>query len=98
MPPLGAEQHPLLQGWFVPQTDVQVLVVRSQALPVGQSPAVRQPHLLAPVPATATHPLPVGFPTQEVQAGWPVLQAAPVVPALQVLLPGAQHPPLHAVC
>ncbi|MGH7293798.1 MAG: hypothetical protein ACRELB_02640, partial [Polyangiaceae bacterium] len=92
VPPVAAEQHPPLQGCEVLHAVVQVLLVASHACPAGQSDADWQPHFAGDEPR---HSEPLALPTQLVQAGWPVLHAAGVVPALHV--PAAlQQPPLHA--
>jgi hypothetical protein len=98
VPPAGAEQHPPLHGWEELHVIVHVPCTVSQAVPMGQSEALLQPHLLVLVlDASGTQAEPAALPTQEAHIFCPVWQAAGVVPRSHVLVPGAQQPPLQAV-
>jgi hypothetical protein len=85
-----AQQLPA-HGCETEQDVVQVCVVPSQALPVGQSALVAQPQW--PPPVAATHWLPMLEPAHGTHALPSSPQAATPVPPMQV--PFWQQPPAH---
>jgi hypothetical protein len=89
VPPFAAEQQPPLHGWAVPHDVVHVLVLASQAKPVGQSAMEVQPQ--ARVVTTQALPAAEAAQSEQAAPGWP--HAAGDVPGWQT--PLAQQAPLQ---
>ena len=92
VPLVAAVQQPSLQGWVELQLVVHWCVVVLQAVPLGQSLTLLQPH--APL---ARQAVPAALPTQLPQTPWPVsAHIAWVFPGWHVPAEAAeQQPPLH---
>jgi hypothetical protein len=91
VPPLGAEQQPLVQACVEPQLFTQVPEVQAAA-PPPQSPMLLQPQ--APPPETARHTWPMVLAAQLAHRPPPTPQAVLATPLVQVL--PLQQPPLQA--